>query len=91
VNLVRLDDGGRDRDHCPGSTISGTFSPNNPLTPFDGMDINGSWTLFASDNAGGDTGTIDQWCLHYSTLPEDMPFLDGFETNDTSRWSSTIP
>lgn len=44
-------------------TINGTFTPNNPLAAFDGDNINGNWTLNVSDNAGADTGTLNQWCL----------------------------
>lgn len=36
----------------------GTFSPNNPFTPMDGGAATGTWTLNASDNAGGDTGQV---------------------------------
>ncbi|WP_395683712.1 proprotein convertase P-domain-containing protein [Dokdonella sp.] len=44
--------------------LSGNVKPNNPLaTPFIGQTLAGTWTLNASDNAGGDTGTLDQWCL----------------------------
>jgi subtilisin-like proprotein convertase family protein len=44
--------------------LSGNVKPNNPLaTPFLGQTLAGTWTLNASDNANGDTGTLDQWCL----------------------------
>jgi hypothetical protein len=60
------------------------------LSAFVGLDVAGAWTLFASDVVGGDTGTIDQWCLVYAS-PDAMPFLDGFETGDASRWSASVP
>ena len=44
-------------------TINGSFIPNNPLSVFNGMDVNGDWTITASDLAAGDTGTLDQWCM----------------------------
>jgi uncharacterized repeat protein (TIGR01451 family) len=44
-------------------TIAGSFTPNNPLSAFDGTDIAGTWTLAVSDNAGGDTGTLNEWCV----------------------------
>ncbi len=44
--------------------LSGNVKPNNPLaTPFIGQTLAGTWTLNAADNASGDTGTLDQWCL----------------------------
>ena len=38
--------------------------PNNPINAvFAGQSLAGTWTLNVSDNAQGDTGTLDQWCL----------------------------
>jgi subtilisin-like proprotein convertase family protein len=45
------------------TVLTGSFSPNALLSGFDGQDINGNWTLTASDVVGGDTGTIASWCL----------------------------
>lgn len=53
---------------------------------FQGIDPNGTWRLFAVDDAAQDSGSIGGWCL-VPTI-DTMPFLDGFETGDTSRWSS---
>jgi subtilisin-like proprotein convertase family protein len=39
------------------------YTPNNPLTVFDNLDVEGDWTLTISDNAGGDTGTLDSWSI----------------------------
>ena len=55
---------------------------------FGAGDPNGTWNLYVVDDAGGDSGTIAGWCLE---LPVSMPFIDGFETTDTSRWSLTQP
>ncbi len=44
--------------------LSGTASPNNPLSAFDGQSVNGTWTLNVSDNALADTGTLTSWCLN---------------------------
>jgi uncharacterized repeat protein (TIGR01451 family) len=43
--------------------ISGVFTPNNPLSLFDGENIAGTWQLTASDHAGLSTGKLGQWCL----------------------------
>jgi subtilisin-like proprotein convertase family protein len=50
---------------CPATdpVINGAFNAVVPLSAFDGDDVNGDWTLTISDNAAGDTGTLDQWCL----------------------------
>ena len=52
-------------DQCStsGIAIEGTFSPNEPLSAFDGEDLSGSWTMNVSDNAGADLGTFNEWCL----------------------------
>ena len=73
---------------CP-APFTGTFSPNVPLSVFDGQEIGGTWTIQAQDFAGSDIGTIQEWCLSPSL--DDMPFLDGFETGNSQRWSFTAP
>jgi hypothetical protein len=56
-------------DVCPGTDpgLNGDFLPMEALSAFDGMDYNGDWTLTISDNATGDTGTLDSWCLIATT------------------------
>jgi hypothetical protein len=71
--------------------IAGTFSPNNPLSAFDGQNLAGTWRITASDHAGIDTGTLNEWCLApASNLAEEL-FSDGFESGDTSAWTATVP
>lgn len=74
-----------------GNAIGG--DPANPanslLSAFNGEDLAGSWSAFAWDGASGDTGTLDQWCL--TAVIDAMPFLDGFESGDTSHWSQVSP
>lgn len=72
-----LDDeavGGAVETQCAAAvpTIAGTFTPNNPLSAFDGADINGSWVLTASDNGGGDTGTLLSWTVQEPALPVEL-------------------
>lgn len=46
---------------------------NNSSTPngfFSGAQAAADWTLFASDNAGGDTGGIETWSIDGSPVPE---------------------
>ncbi len=58
--------------------ISGVRRPVNPLTAFDGASLAASWSLKAIDRAGLDTGTIEQFCLVPTILP-DLIYADGFE------------
>lgn len=47
--------------------IEGNVFPDAPLSVYDGGESSGSWTLSITDDAGGDTGTFNEWCL-YLTL-----------------------
>jgi Ca2+-binding RTX toxin-like protein/subtilisin-like proprotein convertase family protein len=47
----------------PPLAIEGRFSPNNPLSGFDGESIGGRWQLKVIDHATGDTGSLDSWSL----------------------------
>ena len=57
----------------PAYETGGSYTPNNPLSAFDGDDINGDWTLTASDNAGGDTGTLNSWCVEVTWAVDTPP------------------
>jgi subtilisin-like proprotein convertase family protein/uncharacterized protein YceK len=39
------------------------LTPAGDLGLFAGEILSGDWTLFVSDNAGADTGTLNEWCL----------------------------
>ncbi|MBN1824697.1 MAG: carboxypeptidase regulatory-like domain-containing protein [Candidatus Eisenbacteria bacterium] len=39
------------------------LEPAGDLGDFLGLDAEGDWTLTVSDNAGYDTGTLNEWCL----------------------------
>jgi len=41
------------------------LTPEGDLGAFAGEDLDGDWTLLVSDNAGADTGTLNEWCLHF--------------------------
>ncbi len=49
------------------------------MSDFDGESPIGFWTLFVSDNAGGDTGTLNNWCLNVTVsdlvVASDAPVL----------------
>ncbi len=46
--------------------VSGNFTPESPLSVFDGQDANGNWTLNVSDNAAIDIGTLNRFSLIFS-------------------------
>jgi len=45
------------------SGITGTIIPEEALSVFDMEDFNGDWTLNVVDDAFGDDGTLNEWCL----------------------------
>jgi subtilisin-like proprotein convertase family protein len=58
-------------DECadPPPAISGTFFPNESLDAYVGEDLQGDWLLVVSDNAGGDDGGLNGWCMFAYTNP----------------------
>lgn len=65
------------------------YTPNNPLTPFDGQNLVGTWRLNSADLAASDTGSLTQWCI----VPVALPTLlsDGFESGNLLGWGSYTP
>jgi subtilisin-like proprotein convertase family protein len=63
-----LDDEGTDgavENQCAGTVpaLFGNATPNAAFSAFDGLAADGTWTLTAADNEGGDTGSLAEWCL----------------------------
>ncbi len=88
-----LDDEATDpvEDECSSNpAIGGTFTPNNPLSAFDGEDLSGTWRLDVSDNAGLDTGTLDEWCL-LPTTASTAADTDGDGVTDDSDNCVLVP
>ena len=46
---------------------TGNFSPNNPLSGFDGQNADGNWTINVSDNAVGDTGSVRAFSMTFNS------------------------
>jgi len=46
--------------------FTGSWTPNNPLSVFDGINPNGTWTLNVSDNAAQDTGSVRAFSLVFN-------------------------
>jgi subtilisin-like proprotein convertase family protein len=45
-------------------------SRDNTLSVFNGLDPNGTWTLFIADVNGGSISTIDGWSVNVTAVPE---------------------
>jgi subtilisin-like proprotein convertase family protein len=77
--------------------VSGNFSPNNPMSAFDGQNPNGTWTINVSDNAAQDTGSVRAFTLQVATFacqaplaPVRAPFdFDGDNKSDLSNFNGT--
>ncbi len=70
-----------------GRAIGGDPPNASLLTAFDGQSTLGNWTLTAIDNAGGDTGTLVEWCVEVRVLLPGDPDIDV----DPLSMSSTQP
>jgi len=74
-SAIILDDegtGGTIEAQCAANLASPpSYTPNNVLTAFDGMDSAGLWTITVFDAVSADSGTLNTWSLH----------IDGLGTN----------
>jgi uncharacterized repeat protein (TIGR01451 family) len=71
--------------------IGGRYQPGDPpanlLASWAGESFDGTWRLTVTDNAGGDTGTLNQWCLD----PGAPVFIDlGITKSGVANPDSTI-
>lgn len=67
--LATLDDQANSpiEDECSSSTptIEGSFTPNNPLSIFNGQSTMGTWEIKVSDRSYSYTGTLNSWGIEY--------------------------
>jgi hypothetical protein len=49
--------------------FDGTYQPQDSLAVLDGIIASGTWTLEISDNAKGETGTLNSWSLEIAAAP----------------------
>ncbi len=70
VNVI-LQDGATALPDGNTNPITGTFAPIESLSEFNtmGVDADGTWELLVCDDAGGDTGTIDDWSITFAPTP----------------------
>ena len=69
-----LDDesaGGSVEDACP--PTGANYTPQNPLSAFDGESLTGTWTIDVYDWSGLDTGTLNSWGLTIDYTPAVAP------------------
>ena len=64
---VTFDDSGA-AINCASSDLGATVLPFSPLSAFNGGTVMTDWTLFVEDQAGIDTGTLQQWCVSISWM-----------------------
>lgn len=50
--------------------VTGTETPTAFLSSFDGLNVNGNWTLFVADVSGGDLNYLASWGLEIEPVPE---------------------
>lgn len=46
--------------------FTGSFNPEQAFTALAGATVNGTWTLYVGDYAGGDTGTLLDWTISFA-------------------------
>lgn len=53
-----------------GTAVSGAVRPVNALSSFDNELLSGTWRLTAIDNIPNDAGTLNEWCLRPTSIPD---------------------
>ncbi|MEJ5165507.1 MAG: S8 family serine peptidase [Thermoanaerobaculia bacterium] len=56
--------------------FTGSFKPEGLLSALDGESAQGTWTLEVSDDAGGDTGTLNGWSITITYVQACGPYLE---------------
>jgi len=80
-----------------GAPHTGSYQPEGSLADLDGTDSGGSWTLEVSDDAGGDSGTVNYWILSIETASGVLTFtsspgayVDNFTPVSDSQFVGTV-
>jgi len=88
--LIFDDDAGTGVEHRTCSTpFNGTVAPFEPLSAFDGEEMNGSWTITAYDGAGADTGNLIAWRLQI-LIPSDCCEANGTPGCDNTACEDVV-
>ena len=72
INVTLSGSGMTDIHNAAFGAVSGTYQPDGgtTLASFNGVNANGTWTLFLADLSGGDTATLNSWGIDISVVPE---------------------
>ncbi len=61
---------GRFLDPASAASAFDSSPRNNTLSTFNGMNPNGTWTLFFADRSGGEVSTLTSWSVDITAVPE---------------------
>ena len=70
--------------------IGGVVNPDGTLADFSGESLGGTWRMDVTDGVGGDTGTLNEWCL-IPVLEDPVIDTDGDGIDDSVDNCSTVP
>ncbi len=73
------------RTALPGTALD-THARTALLSGFNGLDPNGSWTLFVADSSAGGTAQLTSWSLAITAVPEPLQ-LGGFTAAGLAAWT----
>jgi subtilisin-like proprotein convertase family protein len=68
---------GRNVSPLSGGSVFDGPTPTALLNSFNGLNPNGSWTLFLADVSGGDVSTLQSWTLNIAAVPEPRSIVEG--------------
>jgi len=89
INTTLDDDNGtaveNECNATPPAVDAGPYTPNNPLSVFDGEASQNTWTLNVSDIATPDNGTLVEWCIVVTGTPIIPPADIDFSGNNLSQ------
>ena len=60
---------------------NGSFRPQDPFAPINGISITGNWVLRIRDNASQDVGTLNAWSLFLNVQPVNTVIGSVIDTN----------
>ena len=76
-----------DSDALPAPAPAGPYGTN--LNAFDGTDPQGTWKLYVNDDAGGDIGSANEWCVEiYPTFPSAEATNVHWKDKNTMEWDA---
>lgn len=68
-----------------------SYTPEQPLSAFDGEDLAGEWVLRVYDHAGSDTGTLRSWSLIVEVNDAPVAVDDTYTTSEDTPLTVVVP